>query len=152
MDNVSGLQANTLGSTASATKGITQENDAAKNALGLSMDDFLKILAASMSNPSMTGDDSGGSNGTDYISQMAQFATLQELNNMSSMMNNSLLLNQQQQAFNLMGKEVTVLDEEGNEQHGSVDKVNFTGGVAKLTVAGKEYEMGAVKDVSEPKD
>ncbi|KHO12330.1 flagellar basal body rod modification protein [Latilactobacillus curvatus] len=83
---------------------------------------------------------------------MAQFATLQELNNMSTMMNNSLLLGQQQQAFNLMGKDVTVVDEQGNEKQGRVDKVNFTGGIAKLTVNGTEYEMGAIKEVREPKD
>lgn len=151
MDNLNGVQANTLGSASDITKS-TSQNDAAKNALGLSMDDFLKILATSMSNPSMTGGGDSNSSGTDYISQMAQFATLQELNNMSTMMNNSLLLGQQQQAFNLMGKDVTVVDEQGNEKQGRVDKVNFTGGIAKLTVNGTEYEMGAIKEVREPKD
>ena len=151
MDNLSGVQANSLGSSSEITKS-TSQNGAAKNALGLSMDDFLKILAISMSNPSMTGDGDSNSSGTDYISQMAQFATLQELNNMSTMMNNSLLLGQQQQAFNLMGKDVTVVDEQGNEKQGRVDKVNFTGGIAKLTVNGTEYEMGDIKEVREPKD
>lgn len=151
MDNLSGVQANSLGSSSEITKS-TSQNGAAKNALGLSMDDFLKILAISMSNPSMTGDGDSNSSGTDYISQMVQFATLQELNNMSTMMNNSLLLGQQQQAFNLMGKDVTVVDEQGNEKQGRVDKVNFTGGIAKLTVNGTEYEMGAIKEVREPKD
>ncbi|MCP8847315.1 flagellar basal body rod modification protein [Latilactobacillus curvatus] len=151
MDNLSGVQANSLGSSSEITKS-TSQNGAAKNALGLSMDDFLKILATSMSNPSMTGDGDSNSSGTDHISQMAQFATLQELNNMSTMMNNSLLLGQQQQAFNLMGKNVTVVDEQGNEKQGRVDKVNFTGGIAKLTVNGTEYEMGAIKEVREPKD
>lgn len=128
-----------------------QAQDSIKKTVGLSMDDFLKILASSMSNPSMSGDGDSSSNGTDYVSQMAQFATLQEMNHMSEMMNNSLLLGQQQQAFNLMGKSVTVIDENGQEQHGTVDKVSFAGGNAKLTVGGTEYEMGAVKEVSAAK-
>lgn len=128
-----------------------QEDDAIKKTVGLSMDDFLKILASSMSNPSMSGDGDSSSNGTDYVSQLAQFATLQEMNHMSEMMNNSLLLGQQQQAFNLMGKVVTVVDENGQEQHGTVAKVSFVGGNATLTIGGKEYEMGAVKEVATPK-
>ena len=47
------------------------------------MDDFLKILAASMSNPSMGGSDSSGGGSTDYISQLVQFTTLESLNELS---------------------------------------------------------------------
>lgn len=146
MADISGITPQIMGTTATSR---SSSEEATKNALGLSMDDFLQILAASMSNPSMTGEGGSDSTGTDYISQMAQFATVQELNELSSTMNNSLLLGFQQQAFNLMGKEVTVVDQDGKDQQGKVDKVSFIGGDVKLIINGKEYEMSSVKDVSE---
>ncbi|GBG94927.1 flagellar hook capping protein [Ligilactobacillus salitolerans] len=147
--DISSLTASTLGSASSASSAANSSST--KKTMGLDMDDFLKILAASMSNPSLTGE--GGdssSSGTDYVSQMAQFATLQQLNDMSSTLNTSLLLTQQQQAFNLMGKEVTVLDETNAEHHGLVNQVSFAGGSAMITVDGTQYSLGAIKDVSEP--
>ena len=44
----------------------------------LSLDDFLQIMAAEISNQNPMGSDGGGSK-TDYISQMAQFTTLDQL-------------------------------------------------------------------------
>ncbi len=44
---------------------------------------ILKILAASMSNPSMGGSDSSGGGSTDYISQLVQFTTLESLNELA---------------------------------------------------------------------
>nr|WP_252894837.1 flagellar hook capping FlgD N-terminal domain-containing protein [Liquorilactobacillus satsumensis] len=51
--------------------------DTTKNSSSVSMDDFLKILSASMQNPSMSSDSSsGGSSSTDYVSQLAQLRPL----------------------------------------------------------------------------
>lgn len=110
----------------------------------ISMDDFLKILAATMSNPSFSGDSSGG--GTDYISQLVQFTTLEQLNELSETVMTSVILQQQQQAFGLIGKEVTVLDNE-EKITGIIEKVRFSNGYATIVVNGKEYTMSAIEEI-----
>lgn len=115
----------------------------------ISMDDFLKILAASMSNPSVGSDSSSsGSNGTDYISQMVQFTTLEQLNTLSDTLTTATLIGQQQQAFQLMGKQVTLTGDQGNVT-GKVEKVRFQNGYATLVVNGTEYKMSALQEVGE---
>lgn len=117
-----------------------------KKSSSISMDDFLKILAASMSNPSFSGDSSGGGGGTDYISQLVQFTSLEQMNEISETLTMSVMMNQQQQAFSLMGKQVTIMDN-GNKITGIVEKVRFTNGFATIVVNGKEYTMGAIQEV-----
>lgn len=126
--------------------GIANATSLAQNhrASDISMDDFLKILAATMSNPSFSGDSSGG--GTDYISQLVQFTTLEQLNELSETVMTSVILQQQQQAFGLINKEVTVLD--GKEKvTGVIEKVRFSNGYATIVVNGKEYNMSAIEEI-----
>ncbi|GAJ26318.1 flagellar basal body rod modification protein FlgD [Liquorilactobacillus sucicola DSM 21376 = JCM 15457] len=118
-----------------------------KNSSGVSMESFLKIMAASMSNPSMSGGDSGSSgSGTDYVSQLAQFTTLDQLNAMGKNLTSSVMIMQQQEAFNLLGKNVT-LNDGGNSVTGKVDKVRFNNGYATLVVNNKEYSMSTLNEV-----
>lgn len=112
----------------------------------ISMDDFLKILAASMSNPSISGGDSSSSSSTDYISQLVQFTTLEQLNELSETLTTSVMLQQQQQAFGLINKEVTLND--GTQTiTGTIDKVRFSNGYATIVVAGNEYSMSAIQEI-----
>ena len=102
------------------TSALTQT----KKSSDISMDDFLKILAASMSNPSMGGSDSSGGGSTDYISQLVQFTTLESLNELSETLTTSVILQQQQQAFSLINKQVTLMD--GTETlSGTIEKARF---------------------------
>lgn len=114
----------------------------------ISMDDFLKILAASMSNPSMGSDSSSSSGGTDYISQLVQFTTLEQLNTLSDTLTTSTMIGQQQQAFQLIGRQVTMSGDEGDIT-GKVEKVRFQNGYATLVVNGTEYKMSALQEVGE---
>ncbi|MCC7666596.1 flagellar hook capping FlgD N-terminal domain-containing protein [Liquorilactobacillus satsumensis] len=121
--------------------------DTTKNSSSVSMDDFLKILSASMQNPSMSSDSSsGGSSSTDYVSQLAQFTTLDQLNNMGKELTTSVMALQQQQAYSLFGKQVT-LNNNGQSVTGKVDKVRFANGFATLVVNGSEYKMSALAEV-----
>ncbi|MGX7327803.1 flagellar hook capping FlgD N-terminal domain-containing protein [Enterococcus bulliens] len=126
-----------------------QQANQIKKTSDISMDDFLKILAASMSNPSMGGSDSSSSSsGTDYISQLVQFTTLEQLNTLGDTLNSSTMIAQQQQAFGLIGKEVKVIGDT-SEVTGKVEKVRFANGYATLVIQGKEYAMGALQEVAE---
>lgn len=123
------------------TSALTQT----KKSSDISMDDFLKILAASMSNPSMGGSDSSGGS-TDYISQLVQFTTLESLNELSETLTTSVILQQQQQAFSLINKQVTLID--GTETlSGTIEKVRFANGYATIVVNGKEYSMSAIQEI-----
>ena len=117
------------------TSALTQT----KKSSDISMDDFLKILAASMSNPSMGGSDSSGGGSTDYISQLVQFTTLESLNELSETLTTSVILQQQQQAFSLINKQVTLMD--------GTEKVRFANGYATIVVNGKEYSMSAIQEI-----
>ncbi|WP_313628668.1 flagellar hook capping FlgD N-terminal domain-containing protein [Enterococcus italicus] len=120
-----------------------------KKSSDISMDDFLKILAASMSNPSIGSDSSSsGSGGTDYISQLVQFTTLEQLNTLSDTLTTSTLIGQQQQAFQLIGKQVVVTSN-GENIAGKVEKVRFQNGYATLVVNGIEYKMSELQEVGE---
>lgn len=124
------------------------------NPSDISMDDFLKILAASMSNPNVMGGDGGGGGGnagTDYIGQFIQFTSLQQMKEIGDGMVSSLQMTQQQQAFEMIGRQVVIND--GEETFvGVVEKVKFVDGYATVVVNGTQYYMGAVQEVGDFKD
>lgn len=111
----------------------------------LSVDDFLQIMAAEIRNQNPMGSDSSGSN-TDYISQLAQFTTLEQITSMAESISLLTLMNQQQYSFSLIGREVTI--EEGDITiRGIVESVKFQNGIAVLKVNGDYYYLGSVTEV-----
>jgi flagellar basal-body rod modification protein FlgD len=118
----------------------------------ISMDDFLKILAASMSNPTVMGGGEGGGSGnagTDYIGQFVQFTSLQQMQEIGQSLNQSIQMSQQQQAFSLLGREVTVRADEDTQVTGKVEKVRFVDGYATIVVNGEEYYMSGIQEIGE---
>jgi flagellar basal-body rod modification protein FlgD len=79
---------------------------------------------------------------------MAQFATLEQLTSVTENLSLLTLMSQQQYSFSLIGKEVTVADEEGNVT-GIVEKVKFHNGIALLQVNGDYYYLGSVIEVGQ---
>lgn len=131
--------------------GVNQKSNAE-----LSSEDFLKIMAASISNPPISSSDGGSGGGSeDYISQIVQFNLVDQLTNLTETVSTNMLMAQQQQGLDLLGKEVKVLDET-TFMNGVVEKVKFTEGFATLQINGKEYSMNDVVEVgvqsSEPKN
>lgn len=138
---------------------------------GLSVDDFLKIMAAEMQNQSPMGDsDGGGGSKTDYVSQLAQFTSLELMSEVVENLNYVNAMSQQQYAFTLIGKDVLVrtpeLDDRGNPQRdkngnaimndieGTVQSVKFKNGIPMANVRNedgelKEYELGNIIEVAE---
>ncbi|NLN14078.1 MAG: flagellar basal body rod modification protein [Tissierellia bacterium] len=112
----------------------------------LSIDDYLQIMAAELKNQNPFS--SGGSN-ADYLAQMVQFTTLEQLSQISDRLNILTLMNQQQYTFSLIGKEVTVMDGE-EEITGIVEKVKFQNGYAVIQVNNKDYNLGSLVEVANP--
>lgn len=117
----------------------------------LATEDFLQIMAASIKTPSLPGE-SGGSGGggeTDYLAQLAQFNTLDQLTTVSETLNMSVLMTQQQQGLSLLGKEVKVAGAESGFVNGTVDKVKFDKGYATIQVGGKDYALNDILEVGD---
>lgn len=100
----------------------------------LGKDEFLKLLVTQLQNqdPLNPQDD------TDFISQLAQFSSLEQMTNMNSTMSNT-------SAYSLVGKNVIVssTDSTGNvsEVTGVVDYVEIKNGDAYLSIDGKSYSV-----------
>lgn len=117
-----------------------------KNNMQIDQEGFLKIMAAAISNPSMSGGE-GGESHTDYLGQMAQFNMLDQLAEMTTTLQTTMLMSQQQQALSLVGKEVTIAGEEAQLVSGVVEKVRFTNGYATIQVNGAEYGLNDLLEV-----
>lgn len=124
--------------------GMANINASDKNSI--SMDDFLKIMAAEIQNQSPMGGGEGGGGSTSYISQLAQINSLEQMTKISDSISLLTLMGQQQYSFSLIGKEVTVQEDEGTYT-GIVEKIRFVNGLATLEIKGKEYYLGSVIEV-----
>lgn len=111
----------------------------------MTMDDFIKIMAASLKMPSMSSSGEGDSS-TDFMGQMIQFNTLNQLQSLTESLNTTMLMTQQQQALSMIGKEVT-LAQDSEVISGVVDKVRFMNGYATIQVGGKDYYLNSIQDV-----
>ena len=99
----------------------------------IKIDDFLKIISTAMSNPS----------------QMAQFSTMETLNELNKTVTTAMMISQQQQAFSLIGKTVDMVDEKNQPFTGKVERVSFKNGFAQISVNGKYYDMSSLSGVGE---
>ena len=101
---------------------------------------FLQILVAELSNLDPTAD----TDSTQYISQLAQFSTMEQMSNLNTTMSNSA-------AYNLVGKGVTVnvLDNKGIPYTGIVRGVSGNNGTS-YTVSIEVYEDNQTKYIDVP--
>lgn len=124
----------------------TDQSDAVSNAVSNSMgkDQFLKLLTTQLKNqnPMKPMDN------TQFVSQMAQFSSLEQMNNMNSNMNDFLQFQKISQAGSLVGKKVAVLNSDsGQNITGVVEKANVTGDSTTVTVNGSEYPISNIQEV-----
>ena len=106
--------------------------------------DFLKLLVAQMSSQDPLNPQSN----TDFVAQMAQFSTLQASQSMQSSL--SQINGQQQvlQANNLIGRNVTLLDNNGNPVAGTVAGVIVNNGSPNIVVNGQSYGLSTVISIA----
>ena len=107
----------------------------------LDINDFLQIMVAEIQSMNPLSGDNGSK--TDYISQMTQFTTLEQMSDIAEGMRLLNLMGQQQYSFSLIGKEVS-LAHEGEIITGVVDRVKFQYGNILLQVNDEEYYLGDV--------
>ena len=116
------------GSSASTTK-PNQE---------LGKDEFLKLLVTQLK----TQDPLSPLEDKDFIAQMAQFTSLEQMKNM----NNSVQITQ---ATSFIGKQVTWADNTGMEQTGVVSSIRIVGGEPRVMVGQESLELKRIMSVSD---
>lgn len=151
----------TINGTNSTTASGTQKNSQFSNAVNKSLgqEDFLKLLTTELTNqdPLQPMDDK------DFIAQLAQFSSLEQMNNMAKSfetfntgMTNFFQQSLLNQGSALLGKQVTGMDLDGvTAITGIVDSVKWLDGNPQLSLLQedgtfKTLEMNQITEVSEP--
>lgn len=107
----------------------------------LDKDAFLQLLVAQM----QYQDPLEPTDNTEYISQLANFSSLEQMQNMSASMANMSAASDLQRATALIGTYVTVEDQ-GSNISGKVDSVEIKDGEAYLSINGTSYPLSALKE------
>lgn len=102
----------------------------------LGKQEFLQLLVAQM----QYQDPLNPSSDTEWVSQMATFSSLEQMQNMNGTMTNS-------QAFSMIGSTVSILTDAGKTVEGKVDFVTIKNGISYLSVEGNLYEASNVQSV-----
>jgi len=123
---------------------------------GLGRDAFLRLMVAQMANQ----DPLSPMSETESIAQLAQFSSLEQMNNMvdsiwdlkiglALMLNQSLMT----QGSSMIGKEVTgiIYDVDGTEREisGIVSSVHMKNGLLTLKIGDEELPIDGVKEIRE---
>lgn len=110
---------------------------------GLGMFDFLKLLTVQMTSQ----DPLNPMEDSDFIAQMAQFSSLQEMSKMNQQMTSLQSLNQWTNSQQLIGQEVGFIDEGGDEQAGIVSGIRREGPDTFLLINGNYVPFTSVYSV-----
>jgi flagellar basal-body rod modification protein FlgD len=105
--------------------------------------DFLNLLMAQMKNQ----DPSNPQSGTDFTAQLAQFSSLQGINQLNQNFTNLLTLQSLTQGVGLIGKSVTYTNAGGSTANGTVNSVSMVGGQVKLTVNNTNVGLDQVQNI-----
>ena len=137
-----GLQAQVIDGVISKTNNIEKIKTADElNKLG--KDSFLKLLVAQMENQ----DPMQPQSNTEWVSQLATYSTLEQMQNMNAVMTNS-------QAFGLIGQDVIVATKnaDGKEStiSGKVDFVSVKGNKSYLSIDGNLYPSSDLQSIINP--
>ena len=127
---------NTPGST-SASAG------SAADKASLGKDDFLKLLVTQLQHqdPMNPVDDK------DFMGQMAQFTSVEQLSNMATSIKLMSTASQSTQSIALIGKTVSWEKEDGTTGEGVAQSVSFTDGKIAITVGDAEITPAEIASV-----
>jgi flagellar basal-body rod modification protein FlgD len=132
--------------TGTTTQNSSTANTSATSSL-LSKDQFLQLMMAELQNQNPMSPNS--SDPTQYVTELAQFTSLEQQTNTAQSTAQSAQADQASQALALLGHTVNYIDTSGNSGTGVVQKVDFTSSGPTLTVNGVSgIQPGGVSEVS----
>lgn len=122
-----------------------QSTTSANNLLG--KDEFLKLLITELRYQDATDP----MKDREFIAQMAQFSTLEQMQNLNKTFMESfqaltyqLYANGMNEALNLLGKEVIYLNKDGEAISGTVEALKQENGIYKAVVNGADVDLGDI--------
>lgn len=119
----------------------TAKADAKKGELG--QDAFLKLLVAQLKYQ----DPLNPADGAQFLAQTAQFTAVEKLTAMVAQGDKMALSQQEAQAAQLVGKQVTYVTDSGATDQGIVESTKFSKDGQSLTINGKSVQLTAVTGV-----
>ena len=138
------MQVNGVGTAGTGASPALAERNGTATAPGLGRDDFLRLLITQMRNQNPLqpiGD-------TEFVAQLAQFSTLDNMQKLNSSFADLLLLQGLTQGANLIGKTVSyVRAGETAVQRGTVASVTVKDGAMQLLVNGNQVSLNQVRGV-----
>jgi flagellar basal-body rod modification protein FlgD len=112
---------------------------------GLGQDDFLQLMMLQLKNQ----DPLNPSDPTQYLSELANFSTLEQETNIAASSQQSATEQSTAAALGLLGHTVSYTDSSGATQSGAVTKIDFTSSGPTLTIGGQAgITLGAITEVS----
>jgi flagellar basal-body rod modification protein FlgD len=112
---------------------------------GLGQDDFLQLMMLQLKNQ----DPLNPSDPTQYLSELANFSTLEQETNIAASSQQSATEQSTAAALGLLGHTVSYTDSSGATQSGAVTKIDFTSSGPTLTIGGQTgITLGAITEVS----
>ncbi|WP_027338694.1 flagellar hook assembly protein FlgD [Halonatronum saccharophilum] len=120
------------------------ENKVNKSNDAMGKDEFLKLLMTQLKyqDPLEPMDDK------EFIAQMAQFSSLEQMQNLNSTMSDFVRYQSLSQVSNFVGKEVAVLNSStGENVVGEVERVIVSDEGHKVVVEGEEYPLINIQEV-----
>ncbi|HHT37282.1 MAG TPA: flagellar hook assembly protein FlgD [Firmicutes bacterium] len=127
----------------------TNTNQSMFNVNSLGKDDFLQLLITQLryQDPTSPVDDK------EFIAQLAQFSSLEQMQNlnqtMQTMMESQQKLTALAQATTMIGKMVEIYAENGESLFGKVTGVQFKNGWPEVVVDGKLYSFTEIVSIME---
>lgn len=126
----------------SFNKSLVKNGRRIQNTLG--KDDFLKLLVVQLENQDPTSplDD------REFISQMAEFSSLEQMTEMNRTLTNMIMHNKINLSYSLLGKSVEVLDRTTGEiKSGTVSEVSFGTDSPTISFDGLTYSIDDITKV-----
>lgn len=105
--------------------------------------DFLKLLMAQMQNQ----DPSNPTSSTDYVTQMAQFASVQGITQLNTSITSLLAMQGLTQGVGLIGKSVAYTNASGKTASGIVSSVTMVGGQPQLVINNTNVGIAQIQTV-----
>ena len=139
------MYVNTVGSVDDL---LRQRNGEAKDSSRLGKDEFLKLLITQLKHqdPVNPVDDK------EFIAQLAQFSSLEQMQNLNTNLSDMMMAQQQltaRPAMQMIGREVELFTKDGESLFGTVTGVQFRNGWPEIIVGGKLYDFTEVVAIRE---
>lgn len=140
------MYVNTVGTVEELRK---QREGVERDPSALGKDQFLQLLITQLrhQDPISPVEDK------EFVAQLAQFSSLEQMQNLNTNMSEMMLAQQKLtalgQATQMIGQDVELFTKEGESLFGKVSGVQFKGGWPQIMVDGKLYDFGEIVAIRE---